>query len=257
MTEPRRVLVTGASSGIGAATARLLASRGFEVVAVARRLDRLEALTAQPGIAVHQLDVTDFAAIKALAVELAPSGIDALVNIAGGATDAALIENADPDSWRAMFEVNVLGVQQMIAHFLPLLRDAARAHGSADILTITSTAGRTPYETGGGYNVAKYGATALMGVLRLELAGEPIRVIEIAPGMVKTEGFALGRFGGDAARVEALYKDVENPLSPEDVAEVIVTALEMPPHVNLDQVTVRPVAQAAQHKLVRGKLEPK
>jgi NADP-dependent 3-hydroxy acid dehydrogenase YdfG len=96
-----------------------------------------------------------------------------------------------------------------------------------------------------------------MGVLRLELAGEPIRVIEIAPGMVKTEGFALSRFGGDTARVEALYKDVENPLSPEDVAEVIVTALEMPPHVNLDQVTVRPVAQAAQHKLVRGKLEPK
>jgi NADP-dependent 3-hydroxy acid dehydrogenase YdfG len=257
MTSPRRVLVTGASSGIGAATARLLASRGFEVVAVARRLDRLEALTAQPGITVHQLDVTDFEAIKALAAELAPTGIDALVNIAGGATDAALVENADPDSWRAMFEVNVLGVQQMIAHFLPLLRDAARAHGSADILTVTSTAGRTPYESGGGYNVAKYGATALMGVLRLELAGEPIRVIEIAPGMVKTEGFALNRFAGDTARVEALYKDVANPLSAEDVAEVIVASLELPSHINLDQVTMRPVAQAAQHKLVRGKLEPK
>jgi NADP-dependent 3-hydroxy acid dehydrogenase YdfG len=257
MTKPRRVLVTGASSGIGAATSRLLASRGFEVVAVARRLDRLEDLTAQPGITVHQLDVTDFAAIKTLAAELAPTGIDALVNIAGGATDAALVEDANPDSWRAMFEVNVLGVQQMIAHFLPLLRDAARAHGSADILTITSTAGRTPYETGGGYNVAKYGATALMGVLRLELAGEPIRVIEIAPGMVKTEGFALNRFAGDTARVEALYKDVENPLSAEDVAEVIVASLELPSHINLDQVTVRPVAQAAQHKLVRGKLEPK
>jgi NADP-dependent 3-hydroxy acid dehydrogenase YdfG len=257
MTKPRRVLVTGASSGIGAATVRLLASRGFDVVAVARRLDRLEALAAETGATVHQLDVTDFGAIKALAAELQPTGIDALVNIAGGATDAALVENADPDSWRAMFEVNVLGVQQMIAHFLPLLRDAARAHGSADILTITSTAGRTPYETGGGYNVAKYGATALMGVLRLELAGEPIRVIEIAPGMVKTEEFALGRFGGDTARVEALYKDVENPLSPEDVAEVIVTALELPPHVNVDHLTLRPVAQAAQHKLVRGKLEPR
>lgn len=257
MTKPRRVLVTGASSGIGAATARLLASRGFDVVAVARRLDRLEVLAKETGIAVHQLDVTDFDAIKALAAELAPTGIDALVNIAGGATDAALVEDADPDSWRAMFEVNVLGVQQMIAHFLPLLRDAARAHGSADILTVTSTAGRTPYETGGGYNVAKYGATALMGVLRLELAGEPVRVIEIAPGMVKTEGFALSRFAGDTARVEALYKDVENPLSAEDVAEVIVSALELPAHINLDQVTMRPVAQAAQHKLVRGKLEPK
>ena len=257
MTKPRRVLVTGASSGIGAATARLLASRGFDVVAVARRLDRLEALANETGIAVHQLDVTDFDAIKALAAELQPAGIDALVNIAGGATDADLVEEADPDSWRAMFEVNVLGVQQMIAHFLPLLRDAARAHGSADILTVTSTAGRTPYETGGGYNVAKYGTTALMGVLRLELAGEPIRVIDIAPGMVKTDEFALGRFGGDTSRVEALYKDVENPLSAEDVAEVIVSALELPPHINLDHVTVRPVAQAAQHKLVRGKLEPK
>ena len=257
MTKPRRVLVTGASSGIGAATARLLASRGFEVMAVARRLDRLEALAKETGVTVHQLDVTDFEAIKALAAELAPTGIDALVNIAGGATDAALVEDADPDSWRAMFEVNVLGVQQMIAHFLPSLRDSARAHGSADILTVTSTAGRTPYETGGGYNAAKYGATALMGVLRLELAGEPIRVIEIAPGMVKTEGFALSRFAGDTARVEALYKDVENPLSAEDVAEVIVSALELPAHINLDQVTVRPVAQAAQHKLVRGKLEPK
>lgn len=257
MTQPRRVLVTGASSGIGAATARLLASRGFDVVAVARRLDRLEALAAETGVAFHQLDVTDHGAIRELAAELAPTGIDALVNIAGGATDAALVENADPDSWRAMFEVNVLGVQQMIAHFLPLLRDAARAHGSADILTVTSTAGFTPYETGGGYNVTKYGATALMGVLRLELAGEPIRVIDIAPGMVKTDEFALGRFGGDASRVEALYKDVDNPLSAEDVAEVIVTALELPPHINLDHVTVRPVAQAAQHKLVRGKLEPK
>jgi NADP-dependent 3-hydroxy acid dehydrogenase YdfG len=257
MTSPRRVLVTGASSGIGAATVRRLASRGFDVVAVARRLDRLEAVAAETGATVHQLDVTDFVAIKALATKLQPAGIDALVNIAGGATDADLVENADPDSWRAMFEVNVLGVQQMIAHFLPLLRDAARTRGSADILTVTSTAGFTPYETGGGYNVAKYGATALMGVLRLELAGEPIRVIDIAPGMVKTDEFALGRFGGDAARVDALYKDVENPLSPEDVAAVIVSALELPPHVNVDHLTLRPVAQAAQHKLVRGPLEPK
>lgn len=257
MTKPRRVLVTGASSGIGAATARLLASRGFEVVAVARRFDRLETLAAETGVTIHQLDITDFDAIKALATQLQPTGIDALVNIAGGATDADLVENADPDSWRAMFEVNVLGVQQMIAHFLPLLRDAARANGSADILTVTSTAGRTPYETGGGYNVAKYGTTALMGVLRLELAGEPIRVIDIAPGMVKTDEFALGRFGGDASRVEALYKDVQNPLSADDVAAVIVSALELPAHINLDHVTVRPVAQAAQHKLVRGKLEPK
>jgi NADP-dependent 3-hydroxy acid dehydrogenase YdfG len=235
----------------------LLAAHGFDVVAVARRLDRLEALANETGVTVHQLDLTNHGAIRALAAELQPAGIDALINIAGGATDADLIENADPDSWRAMFEVNVLGVQQIIANFLPLVRDSARRNGWADILTLTSTAGFTPYETGGGYNVAKYGAKAIMDVLRLELAGEPIRVIDIAPGMVKTDEFALGRFKGDAARVDALYKDVDHPLTAADVAEVIVAALELPPHVNLDHVTLRPVAQAAQHKLHRGPLEPK
>ncbi len=257
MTSSRRVLVTGASSGIGEATVRLLAAHGFDVIALARRADRLEALANETGVTVHQLDVTDHTAIRALAAELQKTGIDALLNIAGGATDADLIENAQPDSWRAMFEVNVIGVQQMIANFLPLLRDAARRTGSADILTLTSTAGFTAYETGGGYNVAKFGAKAVMDVLRLELGGEPIRVIDIAPGMVKTDEFALGRFGGDAARVEALYKDVDHPLTAADVAAVIVAALELPSHVNLDHVTVRPVAQAAQHKLHRGPLEPK
>lgn len=250
----RRVLLTGASSGIGAATAKLLSERGYEVVAVARREDRLKDLAHETGVTVRTLDVTDHIAIRSLAKELEPTGIDVLVNVAGGATDADLIENANPDSWRKMFELNVLGVQQMIANFLPLLRASANKHGSADILTVTSTAAFTPYETGGGYNVAKYGAKAIMDVLRLELAGEPIRVIDIAPGMVKTDEFAMGRFGGDKTRVEALYKDVENPLLATDVAEVIVSALELPPHVNLDHVTLRPVAQAAQHKLHRGPL---
>lgn len=259
MTEnrQRRVLVTGASSGIGAATARLLAARGFAVIGTARRLDRLEALASETGIAIKQLDVTDHSAIRALAADLEAEGIDALVNIAGGATDASPVESADPDSWRRMFELNVLGVQQMIANFLPLLRNSARAHGSADILTVTSTAAFVPYETGGGYNVAKYGAQALMDVLRLELSGEPIRVIDIAPGQVKTEEFALGRFGGDQSRVVALYQGVENPLTADNVAEVIVGALELPWHVNLDRVVVRPVAQAAQHKLHRGPLTPR
>lgn len=257
MTRQRRVLITGASSGIGAATARLLAARGFDVLAVARRADRLDAIAAETGVAVRQLDVTDHAAIRALAAELQPTGIDVLINVAGGATDADAVENADPESWRKMFELNVLGVQQMISNFLPLLRDAARAHGSADILTVTSTAAFVPYETGGGYNVAKYGAQALMDVLRLELSGEPIRVIDIAPGQVKTEEFALGRFGGDQSRVDALYQGVENPLTADNVAEVIVGALELPWHVNLDRVVVRPVAQAAQHKLHRGPLEPR
>lgn len=253
----RRVLVTGASSGIGAATARLLDQRGFDVIAVARRLDRLEDMAAGTAMSIRQLDVTDHAAIRALAVELSADGIDVLVNIAGGATDASSVESADPDSWRRMFELNVLGVQQMIANFLPLLRDSARTRGSADILTVTSTAAFVPYETGGGYNVTKYGAQALMDVLRLELSGEPIRVIAIAPGQVKTDEFALGRFGGDQSRVDALYQGVENPLTAENVAEVIVNSLELPWHVNLDRVVVRPVAQAAQHKLHRGPLSPR
>lgn len=253
----RRVLVTGASSGIGESTVRLLAEHGMEVIAVARRKDRLDRLARETGVSVHRLDVTDHDAIRALAAELEPAGIDVLVNIAGGATDADRVEDAEPESWRAMFELNVLGVQQMIANFLPLLRRSAKRHGSADILTLTSTAGFTPYETGGGYNVTKYGTRALMDVLRLELSGEPIRVIDIAPGMVKTEEFALGRFHGDTDRVEALYKDVDHPLVADDVAAVIVAALELPWHVNLDHVTIRPVAQSAQHKLHRGRLEPK
>jgi len=128
--------------------------------------------------------------------------------------------------------------------------------GGADILPVTSTAAFTPYEGGGGYNAAKYAAHAMMQVLRLELSGEPIRVIDIAPGMVKTEEFALNRFSGDADRAAKVYQDVDRPLTAEDVAATIVTALELPPHVNLDLVTVKPVAQAAQHKTFRGPLFP-
>ncbi len=256
-TAKRRVLVTGASSGIGAATARLLDARGFEVIATARRMDRLEEMSAGTGITVKHLDVTDHDEIRELAAELAPAGIDAVVNIAGGATDASSVEDADPESWRKMFEINVIGVQQVIHHFLPLLRESARKNGFADILAVSSTAGFVAYETGGGYNVAKFGVRALLEVLRLELAGEPIRVIDIAPGMVKTDEFALGRFGGDQSKVDALYAGVENPLTADDVAGVIVNSLELPGHVNLDRVVVRSVAQAAQHKLHRGPLTAK
>ncbi|MFM6981370.1 MAG: SDR family oxidoreductase [Microbacteriaceae bacterium] len=258
MTESRRVLVTGASSGIGAATARLLAARGYRVVGIARRSEQLAALALETGIEVHTIDVTQEDDTDWIAEHLrATGGVDAVLNIAGGATDAASVLDADPDSWRAMFELNVMGVQRILAKTIGLLRESAAAHGYADILTVTSTAGFVPYETGGGYNVAKYGVRALMGVLRLELAGEPIRVIDVAPGQVKTEEFAMRRFDGDRTKYDALYEGVEQPLTAEDVAEVIVGALELPGHVNLDQVVVRPVAQAAQHKLHRGPLVPK
>jgi len=254
----RRVVITGASSGIGQATARLFKSHGWQVVGVARRADRLAALAAETGIDVFVADVTVQADVDALRDYLAGSGgAHALVNNAGGAFGVATVEAADPADWLKMFDVNVLGLQRVTAALLPLLRDGARETGHADIMTVTSTAGLIAYEGGGGYNAAKFGAHAVVGALRLELAGEPIRVLEIAPGMVKTDEFTLNRLGGDAGKAEAVYEGVEQPLLAEDIAEAIVHAMELPGHVNLDLITIRPVAQAAAHKLVRGPLKPR
>lgn len=253
----KRVLVTGASSGIGRATALLLAERGWDVLAVARREDRLADI-ASDQIQAVVCDVTRDDDVQALRDVAAKSGgVSALVNNAGGAIGMDSVEEGSIDEWRQMFEVNVLATKRMISTFLPLLREAARDSGGADILTVTSTAAFTPYEGGGGYNAAKYAAHAMMQVLRLELVGEPIRVIDIAPGMVKTDEFALNRFGGDAERAAQVYQDVDRPLTAEDVAATIVAALDLPAHVNLDLVTVKPVAQAAQHKTHRGPLRPK
>jgi NADP-dependent 3-hydroxy acid dehydrogenase YdfG len=255
---PHRVVVTGASSGIGAATVRRFRFLGWEVVGVARRADRLEALAAETGAEVFVADLTQQGDVDALRDFLAASGpIHALVNNAGGAFGLASVEDSDPDDWRRMFEINVLGVKRVTSSLLPLLRAGARERGVADILTITSIAGHIAYEGGGGYNAAKFAAHAMVGVLRLELAGEPIRVLEVAPGMVKTEEFSLVRFGGDQARAEAVYDNVPNPLSADDVAEVIVHSIELPAHVNLDLVTIKPVAQAAPHKVIRGELKTK
>lgn len=262
----RRVVVTGASSGIGAATVRLFRQRGWDVVGVARRTDRLERLAAETGADVFTADVTDQAQVDALRdylVELGP--VHALVNNAGGALGVDTVEKSPAEDWTRMFDVNVVAVKRMISALLPLLRKAALepdvADGAdvphADILTITSIAGHIPYEGGGGYNAAKFAAHALMGVLRLELAGEPIRVMEVAPGMVKTDEFSLVRLGGDREKAEAVYNNVPNPLYAEDIAEAIVHAIELPGHVNLDVVTIKPVAQAAPHKVVRGVLSPR
>jgi len=253
----RRVVVTGASSGIGAASVRLFRERGWNVVGVARRADRLEALAAETGCDVFTADLTrqdDVDALRDFLVALGP--VDALVNNAGGALGLASVEEGSADDWQRMFEMNVMTLKRATSTLLPLLRSAARESGSADILTVTSIAGHTAYEGGGGYNAAKFAAAALVAVLRLELAGEPIRVLEIAPGMVKTDEFSLVRFGGDQARADAVYADVE-PLVAEDIAEAIVHAIELPAHVNLDLVTIKPVAQAAPHKVVRGALVPK
>lgn len=254
----RRAVVTGASSGIGAATVRLLRQHGWQVTGVARRADRLEALAADTGADVFVADVTKQDDVDALRAHLEATGpIHALVNNAGGAFGLDSVESSDPEDWLRMYDVNVLGTKRVTSALLPLLRAGIEPGSTASILMITSIAGHVAYEGGGGYNAAKFAQRALTAVLRLELAGEPIRVIEIAPGMVKTEEFSLVRFGGDRERAEAVYDNVPDPLYADDIAEAIAHALELPPFVNLDLVTIKPVAQAAPHKVIRGTLQPR
>ena len=254
----RRVVVTGASSGIGEATARRFAAHGWQVVAVARRKERLVALAADIGADIFVADVTSQADVEALAAYLRELGpIHALINNAGGAFGLASVEESDPDDWTRMFDVNVVGTKRVTSALLPLLRDGIMEGGSASILMVTSIAAHVAYEGGSGYNAAKFAQHALTAVLRLELAGEPIRVIEVAPGMVKTAEFALVRFAGDEAKAQSVYDNVPDPLVADDVAEAIVHSIELPAHVNLDLVTIKPVAQAAPHKMIRGELKPR
>lgn len=251
-------VVTGASTGIGLATARALRAAGWDVVAVARRAERLNALAEEIGVHAVPTDLTSDAAVAELVRVLEQlGGVDALVNIAGGARGTESVEAGSIADWAWMFEANVLATKRLTSAVLPLLRDAARDRGVASIVTLTSTAGMVAYPGGGGYNAAKFAEHALVGALRLELAGEPIRVIEVAPGLVKTEEFALNRLGGNAEAAEAIYDGVAEPLTAEDVAEVIADALGKPRHVNLDLIVMRPVAQAAQHVLIRDELRVK
>ncbi|QYF73919.1 SDR family NAD(P)-dependent oxidoreductase [Cryobacterium sp. PAMC25264] len=261
----RRVVVTGASSGIGAATVRLFREHGWDVVGVARRADRLAELAAETGAAVFTADLTVQADVDALRDFLAASGpVNALINNAGGAKGLDSVENGSLEDWAWMYEINVLAVKRVTSALLPLLRASVAAPEagaatdvSADIVNITSTAGHTAYIGGGGYNAAKFAAHAMTEVLRLELNGEPIRVIEVAPGMVQTEEFGLVRFNGDAEKARAAYSNVVNPLVADDVAATVVAAVEMPAHVNLDLVVVKPVAQASTTLVARGPLAPR
>ena len=248
-------MVTGASSGIGEATARALRAQGWDVVAVARRADRLERLEQDSGAHAFAADLTVAADVAALAEWLAGTGpVHALVHVAGGARGTDPVAEGDPADWTWMYEVNVLAAQRLTAALLPLLRRAAATDGHADTVFVTSTAAQQAYPGGGGYNAAKAAESMLARALRLELNGEPIRVCEVAPGMVRTEEFTLNRLRGDAEGAAAVYRDVADPLRAEDVADLIVYALQAPGHVNLDLVTIRPVAQSAQHLLARGPL---
>jgi NADP-dependent 3-hydroxy acid dehydrogenase YdfG len=254
----RRAVVTGASSGIGEAAVRALRAGGWDVVGVARRADRLGALDAEVGSVSFAADLTSPADVDALAEHLASTGdLHALVHVAGGARGTDRVEDGVADDWRWMFEVNVLSAQRVTAAVLPLLRASIAEGGHADTLFVTSTAAQTAYPGGSGYNAAKAGESMLARALRLELNGEPIRVTEVAPGMVFTEEFTLNRLGGDQAAAEKVYEGVADPLTAGDVADVIAYALNAPGHVNLDLVTMRPVAQSAQHLLARGALRPR
>ena len=246
MSTSRIAVVTGASSGIGAATARALAADGFHVVCAARRRDRIEALADEIGGRAVACDVTDRESVAGLAREVGGE-LHVLVNNAGGAFGSDPVESADPDQWRAMYDVNVLGLLHVTQALLPALR----ASGDGLIVNVGSTAGRIAYEGGAGYTAAKHGTQVVTETLRLELCGEPIRVSEIAPGMVRTDEFATVRFGGNREKADAVYAGVPDPLVAEDVAQAIAWVASRPSHVNIDELVIRPRAQAAQHKVHR------
>jgi len=241
----RTAVVTGASSGIGAATSRRLAAEGYDVVAAARRVDRLEALARESGVRPVALDVTDESSVQALAATIDTCHL--LVNNAGGAFGLAPVAAATDDDWQQMWQVNVMGTMRMTRALLPKLE----ASGDGVIVTVTSTAGHGAYENGGGYIAAKFAERGVSETLRLELCGKPVRVVEVAPGMVRTEEFSLNRLGGDRAAADAVYSGVPGPLSADDVADCIVWAATRPWNVNIDLLVVRPRAQAAAHKVHR------
>ncbi len=223
-------VVTGATSGIGEATARRLAGLGFDVVVGARREDRLRTVAEDIGARWKVLDVSDSKSVERFCAEIGECRV--LVNNAGGALGLDRIEDADVDEWRAMYEVNVLGALRMTKRLLPLLE----ASGDGHVVTVGSIAGYEPYVGGAGYNAAKFAARAVARVLRMELLGRPVRVSEIDPGMVETE-FSTVRFHGDVERAKALYRGM-TPLSADDVAECIAFVVTRPPHVNIDTLVV-------------------
>jgi 3-hydroxy acid dehydrogenase/malonic semialdehyde reductase len=241
-------VVTGASSGIGAATAVALGRRGYMIVAGARRLSRVQRVVGDNGLALA-LDVTDLASIDAFVGEVGRKygRIDVLVNNAGLALGLNPIAEASDEDWIGMWEANVLGLMRVTRACLPLLRKARHGH----IVNLGSIAGFETYKGGAGYTASKHAVRAISRTLRLELNGEPIRVTEVAPGMVETE-FSLVRFHGDRKAAKAVYQGVK-PLTAEDVADCIVFAVTRPPHVDIDEIVIRPVAQAAAWLVARKK----
>jgi NADP-dependent 3-hydroxy acid dehydrogenase YdfG len=238
-SERKTAVVTGASSGIGAASARRLADEGFDVVLGARRLERVQAVAEQIGSNARALalDVTDQTSVERFCAELGES-CHLLLNNAGGAVGAESVAEADDAHWATMWETNVMGLMRMTRALLPRLISSGDGH----VINIGSVAAFEPYAGGAGYNAAKHATRAVSDVLRIELVGQPIRISEIDPGLVETE-FSLVRFDGDQARADAVYDGLE-PLSAEDIADIVAFVATRPSHVDIDQVVVRPRAQA-------------
>ncbi len=234
--ESRTAVVTGASSGIGAATARALAAAGFQVVVAARRLERCEEIAEQIGGRALRLDVTDADSVAELAEAVPDAAV--LVNNAGGALGLEPIAEADEQKWRTMYESNVIGVMQVTRALLPALTGSGNGH----VVVVGSVAGAEVYPGGGGYTAAKHAAHAVAETLRIELLGQPVRVTTIAPGLVETE-FSIVRFDGDESKAAKVYEGLQ-PLSAEDVADAIAYAVTRPPHVDVDYLSIKPTAQA-------------
>jgi NADP-dependent 3-hydroxy acid dehydrogenase YdfG len=247
MPAERIAVVTGASSGIGAASARQLARAGFHVIAGARRTDRLEPLAEEVGATTLPLDVTDPASVDAFTAAVGDrhGHADLLVNNAGTALGLDPVAEGRDHDWQTTLDTNVVGLLRVTRAFLPLLRAAPRAH----IVNLGSIAGFEVYPGGAGYTASKHAVRAITDTLRLELNGEPIRITEIAPGMVETE-FSLTRFAGDQSRADDVYAGVQ-PLTADDIADCIVWAVTRPPHVDIDFMVVRPVAQATAYQVAR------
>ncbi|APF40001.1 SDR family oxidoreductase [Neomicrococcus aestuarii] len=243
----RAAVVTGASSGIGAATVAALADKGWKVFAFARREDKLTSVAEAAGAVAVVGDVTVQEDIdRLLKIVTEQGGVDTVINIAGGALGVDTIGNAKDEDWERMYAINVLGTMKVTRAFLPMLRE----NGEGTVLNMTSMAALVSYEGGGGYNAAKSAERAMTHALRLEEAENNVRVIEVLPGMVYTEEFSLVRLGSKEA-AEKVYQGVEKPLLAEDIADIVSYAVNAPHHVNLDEIVVRPVAQAAVHKVIR------
>lgn len=248
MSKVNCAIVTGASSGIGAATVRALVASGVEVIACARRMDRLEELAKEnSAITAHHLDITDQKSVDQLVANCQDRKINILINCAGGAFDFVSVLDSNPEIWSKTYELNVIGTVRMVKVFAPLMQREGLGH----IVIISSTAGHVAYENGGSYVAAKHAETSLARTLRLELNGLPIRVTEIAPGLVKTDEFSTVRFDGDSQRAAKVYDGIAGPLTAEDVAEAIRWSVMLPEHFNVDSMVIRPLAQAANHKIHR------